>query len=91
LPLLVDFSLSLARALVVLMAALIAIVSLAAGAPLEVVLLRSGAAVLCLGWLLWLLNWLISRNALLVTLAEMREKTSKAQAEQPLSTTEKAA
>lgn len=91
LPLLIEFSLSLTKTLVVLIAALVAAVSLVAGASIQVAALRSGLALLCLGWLLWLLNWVIARGSLEAVMAEMREKLNEAQADHPASTTEKAA
>ncbi len=91
LPLLIEVSLSLAKALVFLVATLTGVVSLLAGATLQIAALRSGVAILGLGWLLWLLNWMISRNSLIATLAEIQEKMKATQDEPSVSTTEKAA
>lgn len=61
LPLL-DFTLSVAKATVALTGALMAVMSTISGAKVMTTMLRSGAAMLAVWLMFWLVNWIIAHN-----------------------------
>jgi len=83
-PLLLDVSFTTAKILIILAGAIIGIVSVLSGATWLATAIRSGAAVLSMGLLLYLANFLLSRNALeaarMRLLAEMQSASANAEA-----------
>jgi len=86
-PLLLDFSLTVSRLVVLGVGLATGLLSALAGATLWAVALRTGLAILGLGLLLWGLNTLVNHNALEIV-HHAAEGTHPA-VEQPLSTIEK--
>ncbi len=81
LPHLIDFSLSVAQLAVVLVGLATILLSLGSGVSLWMVALRGGAAMVSLGLLLWLVNWLISKGSLELVRQELLKELEKKRAE----------
>jgi len=71
LPLMLEVIFSTARLLVIAAGVLVMLLSLISGAALWMSALRSGLAMLSIGLLLWLTNWLVARQALEATRLEL--------------------
>jgi hypothetical protein len=91
LPFMLDFSFSVSKLVVILLGLVTLFVSLISGAVLWMATLRSAAAMLSVGFLLWLLNWLISRDSLEIVRQEILRNMEEAQVEEVASTVEKVA
>ena len=88
-PLLIDFTLSVAKMIVILVGILTAVISLIAGATLTVAALRSAAAIFSVGLAFWMVNWWIANYSLEAVRLELKEEL---EAEQhPPSTVERSA
>ncbi len=87
-PFLLEFTLTVSRLVVILVGVLTALISVIAGAEIWVVALRTGAAILSLGFLTWSVNWLLSHNTLEAVRVQM---TQTRQGAPPKSTVEKEA
>jgi len=70
-PIMLDFTLTIAKVIVILVGLATFTLSLLAGCSLQIVALRTGTAMFSIGLLLWLSNWLLSRNALEALRAEI--------------------
>ena len=90
LPLLLDFTLSVAKVTVALIGALTAVLSTIAGASVVITVLRSGAAMLAVGLMFWLVNWIIAHNFLEITQKELAHELEAVQ-DRAHSTVEKSA
>jgi hypothetical protein len=87
-PLLLDFSLTVAKVAVLLAGALTAGVSAAAGASIPAVILRGAAAMFSLAALFWTVNYLLARGTLEIARQEALTEMEKAREERPASTVE---
>jgi hypothetical protein len=87
-PLLVDFSLTAAKIIVLTVGLLTAVGSYFAGATALVACGRGCAAIVGLGGLFWLFNWTLANQALESAIAELEEKQKAAAADHPDSTVE---
>jgi uncharacterized membrane protein len=63
-PLLIDFTLSVAKIIVILVGILTAAISILAGATVLIAAVRSAAAILVVGLTFWMVNWWIASYAL---------------------------
>ncbi len=92
-PTLLDMVFSTAQLLVVIVGVLIAGLSFFSGATVMMTTIRSGAAVLSLGLLMWLASWLVARGSLESARQQMPEsvKAAEAGSERGTSTVEKEA
>jgi|SRR5579859_4703521 len=72
-PLLLEMTITLSQLGLVIAGTSIFALSLQAGADLITSALRSGAAVLVVGLVLWLVNWLLARGSLEAVMRQMRE------------------
>lgn len=91
LPLLIDFTISLAKILVIIIGMVTALVSIASGATVFMATLRSAAAMLAIGLLLWLANWMVSRDSLRMAKEEMVKESQGTDEDNGPSTIEKTA
>lgn len=70
-PVLIEAAQTLSQVIVIAVGVTTALLSVIVGANLFVVMARSGAAVLALGFLLWAFNWLVAQGALKAFRAQM--------------------
>jgi hypothetical protein len=91
LPFLLSFTFSLAQLVVILLGLSVAVLSMLSGATLFMAVLRASAAMLSVGVLLYLVNWLISRNSLEIIRQQIISKREKYDVDQGTNTLEKAA
>jgi hypothetical protein len=91
LPFLLDFSFSVSKMVVILLGLITLFVSLISGAVLWMATLRSAAAMLSVGFTLWLVNWLIARDSLEIVRQEILSRMEEAPVEEVASTVEKVA
>ena len=90
-PLLLDVSLSISQTAIIVLGCAVALVSLFAKADLVMIALRSGAAMLSVGLLMWLFNWFLSRNSLEIARQELLSEMEAADEDRGESTVEKKA
>jgi uncharacterized membrane protein len=72
-PLLLETALTLSQLSLIVTGVSIFVMSMQAGADLTTSALRSGAALLVVGLVLWLANWLLARGSLEAVARQMRE------------------
>jgi hypothetical protein len=77
LPVLLDFTLSAAQLVVILVGLATTVVSIRSGAPIWMVALRGGAAMFAVGLVFWLVNWAISKGSLELIRRELMEEQEK--------------
>jgi hypothetical protein len=82
LPNLIDFSLSAAQLAVLLVGLATVLISIGSRASIWTVALRGGVAMVSLGLLLWLVNWMLSKGSLELARQELLEELEKQKAEQ---------
>ena len=74
LPLLLDFTLTISKVCVGIVGGLVALISIQVGTPLWTAALRSGAAMLLTGMVLWVFNWFLLRRSLEIAVLEMAKR-----------------
>ena len=94
-PLMLDFSLSVSRLMVLLVGLMTCVVSLVSGASIPMIILRGSLAMLSVGLVMWAFNWVLARNSLelarLELMAELEKMKAQQQENAPASTVEVAA
>lgn len=71
LPFMLDFTFSVSSIVVMVMGILTTIISVFSGASLMMATIRGGIAVISVGFLLWVINWTLSRDSLEITRQEL--------------------
>lgn len=91
LPFLLDFALSVTQLVVILTGLVTMAVSLFSGAVLWMAAVRAGAAVLAVGLVLWMANYLLARNSLTSIRLQVVSELERAHRDEAASTVEKTA
>jgi hypothetical protein len=82
LPVMIDFSLSVSKLLVLLVGLMTVIVSVFSGATPPMTALRGGMAMFTVGLCVWAFNWLLSRNSLELARQDLMREMEAAKARQ---------
>jgi hypothetical protein len=91
LPFMLDFALSVTQLVVILTGLITLAVSLFSGAVLGMAAVRAGVAVLAVGLVLWLVNYLLARNSLEAVRMQMVSELERTHRDGTASTVEKTA
>ncbi len=81
-PALVEISMTVSKGILVITAAVVAGVSIYSGCNVANIVIRTGGTLLGLGFLLWIINWLIAKGVIDAEIERMKEES------QPASTRE---
>lgn len=87
-PLLIDFTLTTSRLIVLSVGLGIAAFSLISQATILAAAIRGGAAALSVGLVMWVINWLLARQALDAAIEELEQKQKEEEELPPESTME---
>jgi hypothetical protein len=77
-PFFLETTFTVSKAIVVITAGLVAVLSILSGCPAIWIVARTAAAILSVGFILWLINWFVAKGTLDAEIAKLKEEDEKA-------------